>query len=878
MGNKTTIIFSSELNKVFFEANELALSNNYAELPVEVLYYVIIKTYIRKDIEDLECYSFKRLIQKLSDSERASLLETAEKEYKKAKTQTFELPDEYKSKFLPYSQVLAAVVKSANETVKMAGEKFGIVELGMAEFLMAMYSVCEDVVPMAGDSGIIASKYGLGRFQFMSQILMDGTDSKVINPKLSKNGNMKFEERRIEPPADWKKDEGGNESGSGFEPTTGNTAMSSRKADPNSKTPILDQFATNMTKNAEDGLYDPVVGRDKELRELINILCCRKKNNGVLLGDPGCGKTAIVECLAQKIANNDVPRELKGHKIMSLSTTDLLAGTMYRGQAEERVQKLCKELKENRDIILYMDEFHQATSENQTSISDMLKPALGRGELTMIASTTVAEYKKYIEKDGALKRRFQKVFVEEPTLEDTMNILKSLAPKYEKYHHVKYTEEVLKACAEWSDKYIYDRKSPDKAIDLMDTSGARTKLDNPLNLTVIEGLEKEINELVEKKNAEVFDDNLEEALKTRNTINEKREQLKNLQTSAETDDSIWPEVSLDCVANVVSDLTNIPADKINNPEISKLKTMREELLKKVIGQDESIKAVSLSLSKSFLGLRDESKPIACLMFVGPTGVGKTLLCEEICNTVYGDKKAMLRIDCGEYAAEHTVTKLIGAPASYVGYGEPGLFDSIRERPNSLVLFDEIEKMHPSIINTIFLNLMSTGMVKMSNGVEVSFRNCIIVFTGNVGTKELQIHGDGIGFGTKTVSEKKKVNEEIVNRAIKKQFRPEFINRLTGTVIFNELGKEEMDKIFDLELAKLQDRLTKKGLSLTVTEELKKFIIEQTDTKYGARDLSRGITKFVEDKICESMLMEDISGKNTITAELSSEESKIMFSV
>lgn len=630
--------------------------------------------------------------------------------------------------------------------------------------------------------------------------------------------------------------------------------------------PTLDQYGRNLNAAAKDNKIDPVIGREKEIDQLIDVLRCRKKTSAILIGEAGCGKTAVVEGLAKKLESGEVPECLKGKKVYSISTSDLTAGTMYRGQLEERLQNIINELKNCKNVILYIDEFHQATGEEKsTSIADILKPSLSRGEISVIASTTTREYKKFVEKDAALRRRFQKIIVEEPTKENTLEILKGLERAYSEHHKVNYSEDILKTCVDWADKYVYDRKFPDKAIDILDIAGSYAAKQgvSPEKEAII----KKWNKLKADKLKAVCEEiDLEKGSKL------KKKEIEFIQKTGI--ENANPDVTMENVAAVISRFSNIPVDKILNPEMEKLRSMKQNLLEKIIGQDEAIKTATMSLSKSYLGLRDENKPIAALMFVGPTGVGKTMLCEEICNTIFGDPKALVRIDCGEYNQPHTVTKLIGAPASYVGYGEPGILDQIRERPNSLVLFDEIEKMHPDIINTLFLNILSTGMITMSNGVEVSFKNCIVVFTGNVGTKELELKGTGIGFGELNSDEKNERNNSIIRDALKKQFRPEFINRLTNITVFNELSHDDMVKIFDLELNKLKARLAAKNYTLTVTDDLKEFIIKKVDTKYGARDLSRGITTWVEDKICEYMLEKSCAGKSEFNLSLKKDDTVV----
>lgn len=663
-----------------------------------------------------------------------------------------------------------------------------------------------------------------------------------------------------------------------FESAGRKEAISTRKPKANSTTPTIDEFGVDMTGNAADGKYDPVIGRDKEISQIIEILSCRKKCNAILLGEAGTGKSALVEGLAQRIASGNVPRDLKNKKIVSISTTDLTAGTQYRGQLEERVMNLCNELRDNREYIIYLDEFHSATSEQSTSIADMLKPSLSRGEITVIASTTLDEYKKYVEKDGALKRRFQKVFISEPNREETYKILKGLAKKYQEFHHVKYTDEVLRACAEYSERYMYDRKSPDRAIDVMDTAGAQTKLSNPGNTEELDRLEKERDEATKKKIKAIDKSEFSEAKIQRDEETRLNKEIEALKKKAATVDSkTWPEVTIECVASVISKISGVAVDKIITPEMDKIRGMRDELKKSVIGQDEAIDSVVKVLSKSFLGLRNENRPVASLLLTGSSGCGKTLIAEKIAETVFGSKDAMLRIDCGELSQEASVTKLIGASASYVGYNDTALLEKVRDRSQILVLFDEIEKCNQSIINTLFLNMMDNGMIKLANGKDVSFRDAIIVFTSNEGTKDLELKGNGIGFGEPSKESKKASDKATVMRALEKKFRPEWRGRLTDIIIFNSLGEPEMMKIFDLELNKFKERLKRKGYSLTVGKDLKKYIVSKTDTRYGARDLIRKIGTYIEDKIVEKLLdsTTDLT-KKRIKANLVSDEVEITF--
>lgn len=639
--------------------------------------------------------------------------------------------------------------------------------------------------------------------------------------------------------------------------------LHTKKIDPDSETPTLDEFGIDMTKQAGEGKYDKVIGRENEVSQLIQILCCRKKNNAIIIGKAGTGKTALVEHLAQLMSEGKVPEEIKGKRLISLSTTTLTAGTKYRGQLEQRVQDICTEVANNKNIIIFIDEFHSAVSNySSDDISQMLKPSLSRGELTLIAGTTVDEYKKYIEKDSALKRRFQKIYLEEPTKEETLQILLGLRDKYSEYHKVGYPDEILELCVSLSSRYFYDRNSPDSAIDLMDISGSLAKLSHPSKKSgKMESLEKKIENIKKKKLNLVKGENYEEANKEYEKQQKLEKELDSLKNSINANNKVTKED----VASVVSSLVNIPVDTILSPDINKLGSMAPRLKEKIIGQDESIDMVTKLLSRQFLGLRDENIPPS-LYISGGTGTGKTYLAEEVAKTIFGSEKAMLRIDCGELTQPHTVTKLIGAPPSYVGFGEVALFDSIRERPQRLVLVDEADKLCPEILNTIFLNILTTGFITLSNGIEVSFKDCIIIFTSNDGTRDLEAHGSGIGFGTE---DKKTVTKDIVMKAIKRRIRPEVLNRFSGIVVFNNLGKPEMEKIYELELNKVKERLLNKGgLILTVKKEIRDKIISELDLNYGARDLTRGIAKYVEDPICDVIIKGSDDKKKRIEVGLS----------
>lgn len=634
-------------------------------------------------------------------------------------------------------------------------------------------------------------------------------------------------------------------------------------------TPNLNKYAFDMTKAAGEGKFDPVVGRSVELEELLKILCCRKKNNALLLGEPGVGKTAIVEALAQKIANNDVPKYLFGKKIMSLNLNNLVAGTKYRGQFEERLKKIIEEVTSHPEIIIFIDEFHtiigSGASEGGGDAANILKPYLARGEFQCIGSTTEEEYRKHVEKDGALKRRFQNVRIYAPTLDEVNQILLNIKDKYEDYHGVSYSPEIIQSIVSLTNRYVLDRNFPDKAIDLMDLSGSITKLNNSNDEELkqkIKELEDRILELKNKKNESVAKQNFEAASEYRDQERTEQEKLDTLRGSISGSDCTERfEVTELNVIKAISRISGVPLEKIGTSDLVKLKTMKETLEKIVIGQPEAIMEVTKALQRNSLGLRDPKRPIASLLMVGPTGSGKTYICKTLAKEFFGSEEALIKFDMSEYGEKHEITKLIGASASYVGYGDTPLLEQIRKRPYSVVLFDEIEKADKAIYQ-LFLSILDEGIVTLANGVKVDFKNCVIVFTGNVGTKDLILKGSGMGFVSEESSEeKKKKIDGIVKKAIEKQFAPEFINRLTKTVIFNELSKENLLAICDLEMKKLIDRLAESDYKLTVDKTVKELIVSKCDLKYGARDLQRNIIRYIEDEICNELLnISDVTKK------------------
>lgn len=644
--------------------------------------------------------------------------------------------------------------------------------------------------------------------------------------------------------------------------------------DPNSRTPFLDKFSTDMTLSARNGEYDPIVGRDKEISQIIEILSCRKKNNGILLAEAGCGKTAIIEGLCQKIVNKEVPKELIDKRIFSLDLNALVAGCQFRGQYEERLDAIIKEVEDNPEIIIYIDEIHNlvgnGSNDGKGDGANILKGPLARGKFRCLGSTTTSEYKKYIEKDSALKRRFQIVTVSEPNREETLDILKTLKGRYEEYHRVKYTDDILKLCVELSGRYIYDRHFPDKAIDCIDIAASAAKLRKNIDTSSVDNLEKAIDDIIKEKIALVEKQDFDEAQKRRDTEMVLREELEKERTKLIgelNDPSSWPEVTEEDVMTVVSKISNVPINKMKDSEAIKIRNMKKVLEKEVIGQQDAVDTIVTALQKSILDIQDPNKPICTAFLLGPTGVGKSLISKKIAELFFESvEKNLLLINMGEYTESYSISRLLGSAPGYIGSdSDTAVFEKIRTNPNMVVVFDEIEKAHKDIYD-LLLGILDTGKANLSNGLEVNFKNCVILLTSNVASKQLSEKGNGLGFSKQSQDERNKDNKSIVMKAMEKFFRPEFIGRLSNIVIFNELGKPEMMKIFDLELTKLSDRLSKKGYKLSVSEKLKEFIIDQVNTKYGARDLSKNISKYVEDKLALAMVNGEISG-NIINLDL-----------
>jgi ATP-dependent Clp protease ATP-binding subunit ClpC len=637
----------------------------------------------------------------------------------------------------------------------------------------------------------------------------------------------------------------------------------------NSPTPILDNFSTDVTKNAEEGKIDPVIGRKDEIQRVAQILSRKKKNNPVLIGDPGVGKTTIIEGLALMIKQGEAPRTLLDKRVVLLDLTSMVAGTKYRGQFEERIKGIMDELKQVDDVILFIDELHTligtGASAGSMDAANAFKPALARGEIQIIGATTLDEYRENIEKDGALDRRFQKVIVNPPSLDETREILEKIAESYETYHKVYYPPETIDECVKLADRYITDREFPDKAIDIMDEVGARSQV-NLQPPQEIKDMEEAVLKIKQEKNDVVKSQRYEEAAKLRDKEREALEELNKAKL-------IWlselnhrrVEITPDDVTSVVAHMTGIPLNRISEKEGIRLMKMEKDIGDKVIGQKEAVIKIAKSLRRNKVGIRNPKKPIGSFMFLGPTGVGKTHLAKNLADYMFGDEDSLIRVDMSEYMEKHAVSRLIGAPPGYVGHEEGGqLTEKVRRKPYSIILFDEIEKAHADVYN-ILLQLLDDGQLTDSLGRKVNFKNCMVIMTSNVGVKKLKDFGAGVGFSTKAKkTSQSAVKDEILQKELKNHFPPEFLNRLDDVIIFKSLEKEDIAKIVELEIKKLKDRVNEIGYDLQINKTAKDFLIEEGyDEEYGARPLSRAIQKFIEDPVSEEILSGGVKEKQTI---------------
>jgi len=650
-----------------------------------------------------------------------------------------------------------------------------------------------------------------------------------------------------------------------------------------SKTPVLDNFGRDITKLAETGALDPIVGREKEIERVSQILSRRKKNNPILIGEPGVGKTAIVEGLALRIVQRKVSRVLYDKRVISLDLAALVAGTKYRGQFEERMKAIMNELEKNRDVILFIDEIHTIVGAGGASgsldASNIFKPALSRGELQCIGASTLDEYRMYIEKDGALDRRFQKVMVDPPTVEETIQILTNIKSKYEDYHNVTYSDDSIDACVKLSDRYMTDRLLPDKAIDVLDEVGARVHLKNinvPQNILE---LEKQIEDIKLEKNRVVKSQRFEEAAALRDTEKRLGEELEKAKSDWEEESKHkrYP-IDEENIAEVVSMMTGIPVKRMVQAESEKLRKMSEDMAGMVVGQNEAIHKVVKAIQRNRVGLKDPKKPVGSFIFLGPTGVGKTELARALARYMFDSEDALIRVDMSEYMEKFTVSRLIGAPPGYVGYEEGGqLTEKVRRKPYSVILLDEIEKAHPDIYN-ILLQVLDDGQLTDGLGRKIDFKNTLIIMTSNIGVRQLKDFGEGVGFATAArVQSAEENNKAVIEKALKRTFSPEFLNRIDDVVIFNSLTKENIFEIIDILMKGVYKRLNTMGFTLKITDEAKEFIAEKGyDIQFGARPLHRAIQKYLEDALAEEILNLNVKQGDILIAGLDKENQKIKF--
>jgi ATP-dependent Clp protease ATP-binding subunit ClpC len=721
-----------------------------------------------------------------------------------------------------------------------------------------------------------------------SQILEENevTYQKVMDklvPKAEPQSGLDFGEDEEEEEEGIRRQPTGNGESSFFSQEAKQTTRTQQQK-PNNDTPVLDSFGTDMTKAASEGKLDPIVGREKEIERLAQILSRRKKNNPILIGEPGVGKSAIVEGLALRIIEKKVSRILFDKRVIALDMTAVVAGTKYRGQFEERIRAILNELKKNPNIILFIDEIHNivgaGSAAGSMDAANMLKPALARGEIQCIGATTLDEYRQNIEKDGALERRFQKVIVEPTTPEETLQILQNIKEKYEEHHNVTYTDEALEACVKLTDRYITDRNFPDKAIDAMDEAGSRVHLKNITVPKEIEQQEQMIDEARTHKNEAVRLQDFELAASF-------RDREKSLMSELEDMKQRWEEslkenretVDKEQIADVVSMISGIPVQRMAQAEGIRLKGMKEQLLAKVIAQDKAVDTLVKAIQRSRVGLKDPNKPIGTFLFLGPTGVGKTHLAKELAKQMFGSADALIRIDMSEYMEKFTVSRLVGAPPGYVGYEEGGqLTEKVRRKPYSIVLLDEIEKAHSDVFN-LLLQVMDEGRLTDSYGRTVDFKNTVIIMTSNIGTRQLKEFGKGIGFAAQTRTDDKEYSRSVITKALNKSFAPEFINRLDEIITFDQLDINALEKIIDIELKGLYERMESLGYKLVIDDAAKRFVASKGyDVQFGARPLKRSIQNNLEDGLAELILNEDPQAGDTIHVGLNTEGNEIKMEI
>lgn len=668
------------------------------------------------------------------------------------------------------------------------------------------------------------------------------------------------------------------------------TAAATKGKDAMGGTPVIDNFSVDLTRAAAEGKLDPVVGRDEQILRVTEILCRRKKNNPILIGEPGVGKSAIVEGLAQMIVEQKTSPLLFNKRLINLDLTAIVAGTKYRGQFEERIRALLKELENNPDIIVFIDEIHTMIGAGSTpgsmDAANIMKPALARGTIQCIGATTFDEYRNSIEKDGALERRFQKVLVEPTSAEDTLCILQNIKSRYEEHHHVEYTDEALKACVRLADRYISDRSFPDKAIDVLDEAGSHVHLSHATIPAEIRQAQKELAEIKDKKQSAAKKQNFELAISYRDRELVLEKELADMRSKWMSGESEQREkVSEANIAEVVATMTGVPVRRISEGETAQLKTLAATLKQTVIAQDEAVEKVSKAIMRNRVGLKSPNQPIGVFMFLGPTGVGKTHLAKKIAEHLFGSTDSLIRIDMSEYAESFTTSRLVGAPPGYVGYNEGGqLSEKVRRHPYSVVLLDEIEKAHSNVFNML-LQVLDEGRLTDGNGRLVDFRNTIIIMTSNAGTRQLKDFGRGIGFSKRNIlgadldEDDKRYARDIIMKSLSKQFAPEFLNRLDDVITFDQLSIEALEKIVDIQLADLSERLLSMGYRLSITDAAKSFVANHGyDVQFGARPLRRAIQTYIEDKLSEALISEEFTPGQTIVIDKITDKDELSFTV
>lgn len=668
------------------------------------------------------------------------------------------------------------------------------------------------------------------------------------------------------------------------------TAAATKGKDAMGGTPVIDNFSVDLTRAAAEGKLDPVVGRDEQILRVTEILCRRKKNNPILIGEPGVGKSAIVEGLAQMIVEQKTSPLLFNKRLINLDLTAIVAGTKYRGQFEERIRALLKELENNPDIIVFIDEIHTMIGAGSTpgsmDAANIMKPALARGTIQCIGATTFDEYRNSIEKDGALERRFQKVLVEPTSAEDTLCILQNIKSRYEEHHHVEYTDEALKACVRLADRYISDRSFPDKAIDVLDEAGSHVHLSHATIPAEIRQAQKELTEIKDKKQSAAKKQNFELAISYRDRELVLEKELADMRSKWMSGENEQREkVSEADIAEVVATMTGVPVRRISEGETAQLKTLAATLKQTVIAQDEAVEKVSKAIMRNRVGLKSPNQPIGVFMFLGPTGVGKTHLAKKIAEHLFGSTDSLIRIDMSEYAESFTTSRLVGAPPGYVGYNEGGqLSEKVRRHPYSVVLLDEIEKAHSNVFNML-LQVLDEGRLTDGNGRLVDFRNTIIIMTSNAGTRQLKDFGRGIGFSKRNIlgadldEDDKRYARDIIMKSLSKQFAPEFLNRLDDVITFDQLSIEALEKIVDIQLADLSARLLSMGYRLSITDAAKSFIANHGyDVQFGARPLRRAIQTYIEDKLSEALISEEFTPGQTIVIDKITDKDELSFTV